>query len=108
MPTAAQKEKRVARRFSLQLPVSVKDKAQGPIPAETRDVSSRGICFLIDSSMAVGSELEFTLTLPPEVTLTDSMQVHCTGRIVRVEKGDQAGRTAVAAVIDQYDFLPER
>lgn len=104
----AQLEKRLARRFSLKLPVAVKAQDQGNVSAQTRDVSSRGICFVMDSSAAIGSDLEFTLTLPPEITLTEPIQVHCTGRVVRVEAGEKDGRMAVAAVIERYEFLPER
>jgi hypothetical protein len=99
-------EKRATRRFALKLPVAVKE-GDGAVSAETRDVSSRGICFYIKSPVEIGSELEFALTLPPEVTLTDSLQVNCSAHVVRVESPDEHGRIAVAAVIDRYEFLPE-
>lgn len=103
---AAQTDKRATRRFSLKLPVAVKE-ADGVVPAETRDISSRGICFYIKLPVEIGSDLEFTLTLPPEVTLTDSLQVNCSAHVVRVESPDEDGRIAVAAVIDRYEFLPD-
>jgi hypothetical protein len=49
--------------------------------------------------------IEFTLTLPPEITLTESIRVRCKGKVVRVDDGD--GKVAVAAVIDEYEFLAE-
>jgi hypothetical protein len=104
--SSSQMEKRATRRFALQLPVAVKD-AEGPIPGETRDVSSRGICFFISTPLAVGSELDFTLTLPPEVTLTESIHIRCSARVVRVEQGEDRP-LAVAALIDRYEFLPEQ
>jgi hypothetical protein len=102
-------EKRSTRRFALRLPVSVRyadDSANGKT-AETRDVSARGICFYVDAAMTAGSAIEFTLTLPPEITLTESIRVRCQGKVVRVNEGDSEGRVAVAAVIDEYEFLPE-
>jgi hypothetical protein len=99
-------EKRATRRFALKLSVAVKE-GDGAVSAETRDISSRGISIFLDSPTAVGSELQFTLTLPPEVTLTDSLQVNCSAHVVRVESPDEHGRIAVAAVIDRYEFLPE-
>jgi len=33
--------------------------------------------------------------------------VRCKGRVVRVEAGSSAGKLAVAAVIDEYEFLAE-
>jgi hypothetical protein len=47
------------------------------------------------------------MTLPPEITLTESIRVQCKGRVVRVENGQKDGKLAVAAVIEEYEFLPE-
>ncbi len=102
-----QQERRATRRFSLRLPVTVKHPHDGEIAAHTRDVSSRGICFVVDLPITLGSDLEFTLTLPPEVTLTEAIRVRCRARVVRVEDAT-GGATAVAAVIDRYEFLAER
>src|SRR3979411_1641185 len=100
-------ELRTTRRFNLRLPVEVKYAADSvkQAKAHTRDVSSRGICFYFDSQIQPGSDIEFTLTLPPEITLTESIRVRCKGTVVRVDDGD--GKVAVAAVIDEYEFLAE-
>jgi hypothetical protein len=71
----------------------------------TRDVSSRGVFLLVDSDMAQGSPIEFVMTLPSEITLTDPVRVHCRGRIVRVEQNEQERGVAVA--IEHYDFVGE-
>lgn len=104
----AEQEQRNTRRFALQLPVSVKyvEGSGQEAAAQTRDVSARGVFFYMDSNVKVGSDLEFTLTLPSEITLTDSIRVRCKGKVVRVEdKGSE--RIGVAAAIDQYDFISE-
>lgn len=101
-------DKRAARRFALRLPVSVRyseDKLERP--AHTRDVSARGICFYVDSAVQAGSAIDFTLTLPPEITLTESIRVRCKGHVVRVEGGGGEGNLAVAAIIDEYEFLAD-
>jgi len=105
----AQQEKRAARRFALRIPVAV---ARGENPeydesAEIRDVSARGICLYLDAPIAQGSPLGFTLTLPPEITLTEGIRVQCKGRVVRVENNALDGKMAVAAVIEEYEFLPQ-
>ena len=102
----SQQEKRAARRFPLRVPVTV-DHENATHPAKIRDVSARGICFFLDSTVAQGSPIGFTLTLPPEITLTESIRVQCKGRVVRVENGKDDGKLAVAAVIEEYEFLPE-
>ena len=102
------KDKRSTRRFPLHLPVSVRyAEGEKEHSAQTRDVSARGICFFADSGIQAGSPIDFTLTLPPEITLTDSIRVHCKGHVVRVEDFGANGRLAVAAVIEEYEFLPE-
>ena len=102
------KDKRATRRFALRLPVNV---SYGePVEehgAQTRDVSARGICFYLDSGIQAGAAIDFTLTLPPEITLTEAIRVRCKGRVVRVEGGDPASKLSVAAVIDEYEFLAE-
>jgi hypothetical protein len=100
-------DKRGTRRFALRLPVTVRyGENEQEQAAQTRDVSARGICFYVDSAITAGSPIDFTLTLPPEITLTESIRVRCKGRVVRVE-GGTASKMAVAAVIDEYEFLPD-
>ena len=105
----AQQDKRSTRRFALRLPVSVSYTENGgqEKSAQTRDVSARGICFYIDAPIATGAPIEFTLTLPPEITLTESIRVRCKGKVVRVDNGGLQGKVAVAAIIDEYEFLSE-
>src|ERR1017187_1593704 len=102
------KDKRATRRFALRLPVTVRyGEDDHEHSAQTRDVSARGICFYVDSAIQAGSAINFTLTLPPEITLTRSIRVRCKGRVVRVEGGSPANKMAVAAVIDEYEFLAD-
>jgi len=102
-------DQRGTRRFALRLPVSVRfGEEGGEAVAHTRDVSARGVFFLLDAPLAENSRLEFTLTLPPEVTLTDSIRVRCQGRVVRVDARQPNGKVGIAAVIEHYEFLGER
>jgi hypothetical protein len=99
---------RNTRRFSLKLPLTVKfSNGGGEAAAETKDVSARGVFFYLDSRVAEGSPIEFTLTLPPEITLTESIRVKCTGKVVRVDQNDPKQQVGIAAAIDQYDFIAE-
>ena len=104
----SQQEKRSARRFALRIPVSVArgERMDQSEPAQLRDVSARGICLYLDSPIEQGSPIAFTLTLPPEITLTESIRVQCVGRVVRID-GANNGKMAVAAVIEEYEFIPE-
>jgi PilZ domain len=75
--------------------------------AESRDVSSHGICFYCDAALEPESAIEFTLTLPAEITMTEPLQVRCSGTVVRVDGRSGEGKFAVAAVINNYEFVAD-
>jgi len=105
MAISSQLERRAAQRFLLNLPVVVRS-AEGAFDDKTvvsHDVSARGIFFYLDAAPSEGSKIEFTVTLPPEVTLTDSMRVDCRGRVVRVVGSRPGARFGVAATIEGYN-----
>jgi hypothetical protein len=109
MATSATKtEQRSSRRFSLKLPVSIRceDGVVREVPAETRDLSAQGVFFYTGTGVSQGSKVEFTLTLPPEITLTEAIRVRCRGRVIRVDQ-ERQHQTGIAAIIEQYDFVPD-
>lgn len=71
---------------------------------QTRDVSFRGLYFLIDARFEPSTKIEFVLTLPKEITLAGDVHIRCFGQVVRVE--DHNGRRGIAARIERYEFLP--
>jgi PilZ domain len=100
-------EKRSIRRIPLDLPISVKflDNGKREITGRTRDVSARGVFMYLETEIRVGAPIEFVMTLPAEITLSDPIRVRCSGSVLRIEKtGDQQG---VAVAIRKYDFVGE-
>src|SRR5277367_319575 len=100
-------ERRAARRFSMMLPLKVRFSAGNGVtekPGETRDVSFRGLYFLIEANLESGSSIEFVLTLPQQITLAGDVHIRCYARVLRVEPQDK--NRGVAARIDRYEFLP--
>jgi hypothetical protein len=71
---------------------------------QTRDVSFRGLYFLIDADFEPESAIEFVLTLPREITMAGDVHIRCFAQIIRVEPHN--GRKGVAARIERYEFLP--
>jgi hypothetical protein len=102
-----QPEKRTTRRFSLDLPISVKflDNGKRELAGRTRDVSSRGVFMYLDTDITAGAPIEFVMTLPPEITLADPIRVRCMGKILRADK--VAVGQGIAVAIEKYDFLGE-
>jgi hypothetical protein len=100
-------DRRVMRRFDMRLPAIVKMTGEVPdqMLTETMNVSAKGIFFYLDRQIEQGCPLEVTLTFPPHVTLTESVKVRFTAKVVRVESPLPALRVGVAAVIEDYEFL---
>jgi len=111
MADVTESEKRAIRRFALQLPVTVNAVSESgevmQAVAETRDVSSHGVCFYCDAAMELGAAIQFTVTLPTEVTMTEPISVQCSGTVVRVEKKDGDSKFAIAAAIAGYEFVAD-
>jgi c-di-GMP-binding flagellar brake protein YcgR len=106
----AMTERRTARRYDLSLPIIIRvpterelDKQQG----KTRDVSTRGLYFVVEQNLEAGSELDLTLTLPAEITHGMEVFVRAHAKVVRVERRMEDGNTrmGVAAVIERYDII---
>lgn len=103
-------DRRIARRYELSLPVLVRAAAKERVDSRngrTRDISTRGVYFLIDQDLTPGSALDFMLTLPAEITRGTEVFIHAQGKVVRVDnQPSEAGpRVGVAAVIEKYDII---
>jgi hypothetical protein len=103
-------ERRVARRYDLSLPVMVRIPMPGLAGTQngrTRDISTKGLYFVIDQDVRAGSNLDIMLTLPKEMTNGEEVLVKASGKIVRVESRMEDGneRLGVAAVIERYDIM---
>ncbi|MGH9733681.1 MAG: PilZ domain-containing protein [Candidatus Acidiferrales bacterium] len=110
-------ERRTARRYDLSLPVNVRlpIEKEEEIAAtglashsgQTRDISTRGVYFTMQNELSPGAEVDFTLTLPPEITHGNEVLVRAHGRVVRVDKRDEQDlpSVGVAAVIERYDII---
>lgn len=104
-------ERRNARRFELAFPINLRLSQGAPRQSQegvTRDISARGLYFVVDADLAVGSNLEFSLTLPTSISQSAEVQVRARGRVIRIERpriGTEEGRIGVAALIESYDII---
>lgn len=103
-------ERRTTRRYDLSLPVLVRvptEKTVDSKKGKTRDISTRGLYFVMDQDPQAGTRLDLVLTLPTDVTSGAEVLVHALGKVLRVEPRMEDGNTrmGVAAVIERYDIV---
>ena len=106
MPTG--REHRRHRRYQVSIPVEIRVPAnpESAVQTASRDISAKGVYFTLEPGIHLASDVEFYMTLPPQMCQGRSIRVHCQGRVVRREALDGEGRIGVAAAIDQYEFMP--
>lgn len=104
-------EARTGKRFPLELPIKIhKADEAGQASGVTGNLSAAGVYIRADAALEVGSNVEFEIVLPPEVTgAKENVTVQCKGRVVRTDEPASGGASAdargVACVIDSYDFV---
>jgi hypothetical protein len=102
------REQRKFRRFELKLPVEVIRTGALRLsgPGETRNLSSGGVLFTVQSQMELGQQIEYCITLPTGSGSDDDVRLRCKGKVVRLERpnGDLA-TTSVAATLERYEFI---
>ena len=102
-PLPQEKEARTYPRFEVRIPVAARFPGASlpEVRSQTENVSARGLFFFAEVEVSEGSKFEFTLTLPPELTLTHGIPISGTARVVRIEKrlGTKVG---VGALIEEY------
>jgi hypothetical protein len=100
-------DRRGRQRFSLNAPLTVTI-GDREISAYTRDLSNRGVYFFIgsDDVPLIDHDFDFTLELPPEITLSTCCLIQCRGRAIRKDIASR-NLTGVAAEILSYSIIRE-
>src|SRR5438874_12992564 len=96
-------EARTGKRFPLELPIKIHGVNQGSV---TGNMSAAGVYIRGNPALEIGSDVEFEIALPPELTgANENVVVQCKGRVVRKDAGGSGESQGVACVIDTYDFV---
>ena len=101
-------ERRAAQRFDFQLPLSIRlinGEREGS--GLTQDLSARGAFFYTDFVLEQGANVEVTLVMPSEITLSENMRVRCRGKVLRVTPPAIGNKIGVAVHLENYEYLPE-
>jgi PilZ domain len=75
-------------------------------PGFTQNLSGRGLFFYTEATLAEGSLVELSFTMPSEITLGESMPVRCRGRVLRSSVFEAGEKNGVAVRLDSYQYLP--
>jgi hypothetical protein len=106
-------ERRATSRYNLVVLVEIRVPpnmaAVGTILAETQDMSTQGFYFNIAQKFTVGTQFEFSFTLPIDITGAIQMSISGKARAVRVEETGEspAGWSGVGAIIESYQVSRE-
>lgn len=94
---------RTSRRFPMHLPLKV---LGSKIPTgSTENISAAGVYLVVDGPIEVGAAVDFEITIPGESIGGADVRLQCKGRVVRCDPEHEPGRTGVACVIEQYEFV---
>ena len=97
---------RTGKRFPLELPVTIHStETNQDVKGFTSNLSAAGVYVRAEGPLEVGSQIEFQIALPAEVTGGSSpVLLQCKGRVVRSD-GPGDGGQGVACVIDSYEMV---
>ena len=95
-------EQRKSKRFELKLPLELVRTGAIPIGqiGETKNMSSSGVLFDADTSLEIGSSIEYFITLPATKSGGNEVRLRCMGKVIRQEPAGNA-----AATLDRYEFV---
>jgi hypothetical protein len=101
-------ERRRLHRFPVRQPVTVKapgaalpswgeDPGSVVQTGSSRDISEGGIFLWVQERIADGSEVEVMLSFPPEISDGTTVNLRCTGYVVRLER--ERGRDILGVAV---------
>jgi PilZ domain len=108
------RERRRAHRYELYMPLQVLIAAShfpDSQSAHLRDISTHGVYFVSAGSIAPGTALDISFTLPQEQGRRKDVVVRGSGRSLRLDRvpNEDGPMYGVAASIDRFDFVyPDR
>jgi hypothetical protein len=104
--TSSRSDRRLVGRYDVKMPLRIRmwKSATPEYPAESVNLSQRGIYFATDSVMREGETVEVFFDMPEEIIGEPTGEWRCTGHVVRVE-GIRApdGKQRVGVQFDCYE-----
>lgn len=96
-------ERRDRIRVFTQLPLTVKFGGVYETMAEAVNISARGMFFMAQEPLAVGTAIELVFRLPRRVIGVEGVWLRCAAEVIRVE--EREGTFGIAARITGYEVF---
>ena len=94
-------EQRKNQRFDLKLPFEIiRGGTNTKGVGETKNMSSSGVLFTSDSSVAIGEPIEYLITFPKPSNSRSEVRLRCVGTVVREDP-----ESKFAATLERYEFV---
>jgi PilZ domain-containing protein len=103
-------ERRALPRYELSFPICVGVptlKSGSGHLGRTRDISTRGVHFILKRALAPGDAIAFVITLPAELIGRAHVFVRCHGTVLWVDGCHETG-FGIAAAIESYKISKDR
>ena len=99
-------DRRAACRYELSLPITVRVPIWNSVSAglgTTLDISTGGVCFVLEFASRPGTVLKFSVKMPRTLTGPIDVFIHGVAKVMRViALGEH--RFQIAAIIERYDI----
>ena len=96
-------ERRERIRVFTQLPLTVKFGGVYETMAEAVNISARGMFFMAQERLAVGTTIELVFRLPRRIIGAEGIWLRCSAEVIRVE--EREGKFGIAAQIKSYEVF---
>ena len=96
-------ERRARIRVFTQLPLTVKFGGVYETMAEAVNISARGMFFMAQDRLAVGTAIELVFRLPRRIIGTEGIWLRCAAEVIRAE--EREGTFGIAARITGYEVF---
>jgi len=98
-------ERRTRIRVLTQVPLSVKFNGVYETTAEAANISARGVFFVLQNRLRVGTAIELVFRLPRRVIGVEGIWLRCPAEVVRVQEGLPEGKVGIGARIKSYEVF---
>ena len=94
-------EQRKNQRFELKLPFEIiRAGTTAKVMGETKNMSSSGVLFTSDTSVAIGEPIEYLITFPKPANSRSGVRLRCVGTVLREDS-----ESKFAATLERYEFV---